>query len=201
MASTITATLPVQQRAWDTRIRILEAAVACLAEEGYTATTTSRILARADVSRGSLLHQFPSRHDLLIAAVQHLAAARTADLGGQPERTVGDIDASVDALWDSLHGPLFAATLELWVAAKNNPELAAALAPQEHEVGRAIRRAVAEVFGPELSTRDRFAELVSLLLSSMRGVALTYAFERRNHREDPNLVTWKSLARALLDVP
>lgn len=191
----------MQQRAWDTRVRILEAAVACLAEEGYPAATTARIQARSGVSRGSLLHQFPSRDDLLIAAVQHLAVARTADLEGQPERTVGDIDASVEALWDTLHGPLFAATLELWVAAKNNTELAMALAPREHDLGRTIRQAIARMFGQDLAAREGFNALVSLLFTSMRGVALTYTFEPRDHRAEPNLAVWKQLARIYLREP
>ena len=172
--------------------------MACLAEEGYAAATTSRIQARAGVSRGSLLHQFPAKDDLLVAAVQHLAAARTGDLDSHPERTVGDIDASIEALWETLHGPLFAATLELWVAAKNNAELARVLAPQEHEMGRSIRAAIAEMFGPELASHERFGDFVALLLNGMRGVALTYTFERRDHRLDPNLAVWKRLARTYL---
>lgn len=190
--------MPVQQRAWDTRTRILEAAVTCLAEEGYAAATTSRVQSRSGVSRGSILHQFPSRDDLLIAAVHHLATARTTDLDGQPERTVGDVDASIEALWDTLHGPLFAATLELWVAAKNNPGLAAALVPPEHDLGRTIRTAIADMFGPELAAHERFGDLTSLLLTSMRGVALTYTFQPRDHRRDPNLDIWKQLARTYL---
>ncbi|MEV5409998.1 helix-turn-helix domain-containing protein [Thermopolyspora sp. NPDC052614] len=190
--------LPVQKRAWDTRTRILEAAVACLAEEGYAEATTSRIQARAGVSRGSLLHQFPSKDDLLIAAVHHLAAARTADLEEQGRRTAGDIDAAVEALWDTLHGPLFAATLELWIAAKNNAELAAVLSPKEHELGKAIRTVLGKLFGPELAARPGFYDLLSLLVTSMRGVALTYTFERRDHRTDPHLAVWKKLAHDVL---
>lgn len=190
--------MPVQQRAWDTRSRILEAAVACLAEEGYAAATTSRIQARAGVSRGSLLHQFPSKDDLLVAAVQHLATARTADLDGQPERTVGDVDASVEALWDTLHGPLFAATLELWLAARANPDLAAVLAPRERELGRVIRTAIADMFGARLAAHPAFPDFSTVLVTSMRGVALTYTFDRRDHRRDPALAIWKRLARTCL---
>ncbi len=191
--------LPVQKRAWDTRARILEAAVACLAEEGYAEATTSRIQARAGVSRGSLLHQFPSKDDLLVAAVHHLAAARTTDLEEQGRRTAGDVDAAVEALWDTLHGPLFAATLELWIAAKNNADLAAALSPKEHELGKAIRTVLGKLFGPELAARPGFSELQSLLVTSMRGVALTYTFDRRDHRKDPHLALWKRLAHSALD--
>lgn len=196
--TTLPSALPIQQRAWDTRERILQAAVACLAEEGWAAATTSRIQTRAGVSRGSLLHQFPSKDDLLIAAVQHLAVARTADLETQPARTPGDIDASIQALWDAHHGTLFAATVELWVAARHNPELASALAPREHDLGRAIRDAVGEMFSPEISRQPWFSDLATILLTSMRGAALTYAFEPRDRATDPALATWKRLLRTYL---
>jgi AcrR family transcriptional regulator len=199
VASSSSAQLPVQARAWDTRSRILEAAVGCLAQDGYAAATTSRIQARSGVSRGSLLHQFPSKDDLLIAAVQHLASARTADLDGEPEGPEHDVDASIEALWTTMHGTLFAATLELWIAAKNNAELAAALAPREHELGRVIRRAIAGLFGPKIAEQKGFGDFVTVLLTSMRGVALTYTFEPRDPARDPNLAVWKRLARRYLD--
>jgi AcrR family transcriptional regulator len=196
---TSNAPLPVQKRAWDTRTRILEAAVACLAEDGYAAATTSRIQERAEVSRGSLLHQFPAKDDLLIAAVQHLAGARTADLEGQSDRTEGDVDAAIEALWDTLHGPLFSATVELWVAARHSPDLAAALAPHEHELGRTIRAQVAELFGARLAARPGFGDFVMLLVTSMRGVALTYTFEQRDPAQDAMLGLWKAMARRYLE--
>ncbi|MCD2187366.1 TetR/AcrR family transcriptional regulator [Actinomycetospora soli] len=197
MPASPNAPLPVQQRAWETRERILAAAVACLAEDGYAAATTARIQGRSGVSRGSLLHQFPSREHLLVAAVQHLAAARTATLDAPPFAR-GDVDASIDALWNSHHGTLFAATVELWVAAKNHPDLAAALAPRERELGRAIRAAVAEMFGPDLAGRPWFGDFVSVLLTSLRGAALTYTFEARDRSADPLLGVWKRLVRLYL---
>jgi hypothetical protein len=33
----------------------------------------------------------------------------------------------------------------------------------------------------------------------MRGVALTYTFEPRDHRRDPHLTAWKNLAHTYLD--
>lgn len=190
--------LPVQKRAWDTRERILVAAVSCLAEEGYAATTTSRIQIRAEVSRGSLLHQFPSRDDLLIAAVHHLAQQRTAELDERSE-VARSIDEAVDTLWATFQGPLFQAALQLWTAAQHNAELAAALVPQEHELGRRIRASVARLFGTEYVARTGFSELVSLLISSMRGIALTYTFEARDATAEPYLPLWRGLAHQVLD--
>lgn len=199
MAASTSLQLPVQKRAWDTRERILAAAVACLAEEGYAATTTSRIQERAGVSRGSLLHQFPARDDLLIAAVHHLVDERTPDLdegGGAPARS---IDEAVEWIWSTFQGPLFRATLQLWLAARNNPDLAAALAPREHEIGRRIRSSIAIIFGPERAVKPNFNDLISLLVSSMRGVSLTYSFEERDAGTEPYLALWKGLAHQALD--
>ena len=57
------------------------------------------------------------------------------------------------------------------------------------------------MFGREFASRESFGDLVSVLLSSMRGVALTYTFEPRDHTRDPNLPTWQRLARRYLTEP
>jgi AcrR family transcriptional regulator len=45
----------------DTRIRILDAALACFIESGYEQTTITRIRERSGVSNGALFHHFPSK--------------------------------------------------------------------------------------------------------------------------------------------
>ncbi|WP_369214019.1 hypothetical protein [Streptomyces flavofungini] len=40
-----------------------------------------------------------------------------------------------------------------------------------------------------------------VLLSSMRGVALTCTFEPRDHGSDPHLAAWKRLAHRILVTP
>lgn len=196
---------PVQQRARDTREKILAAAIACLVEFGYAQTTIQRVLEEAAVSRGSLLHQFPSRDRLLVVAVQRLAAEHTAQLVtiGQsaPVGAASEaVDVGVTALWKTMHTPLFTASLELWIAARTNDELRAVLEPEEINLGRVIRDTLAKLFGPELANRPGFSALQSLLLSSMRGVALTYTFAPgRDPAQDPHVELWKALAHQYLD--
>ena len=67
-----------EARTATSRARILDAAVACLVESGYSGATTLQIQARAGVSRGRLLHHFPSRDELLVAASRHLATRAPA---------------------------------------------------------------------------------------------------------------------------
>jgi AcrR family transcriptional regulator len=57
---------------------LLSSAIKLIALHGYAATTTQAVLDDAGVSRGSLLHQFPTR-DLLMVAVGEEAMAQMLD--------------------------------------------------------------------------------------------------------------------------
>jgi AcrR family transcriptional regulator len=203
------AALPVQQRAWATRTRILDATVHCLAVYGYSGTTTVRVLAEAGVSRGSLLHQFHSREELLAATVQHLAG-RTTEFArqacsystrrlssGKPSRG-SLIDAAVDSMWAALQQPLFAATTEIWIAARTNDELRRVLQCQS-ALGPAIVKAIESIFGSKLASSPNFQDLRRLLLSSMRGIYLSYASDPTDFRSNLHLDIWKRLARSYLE--
>ncbi len=193
-----------EERTATSRARILDAAVACLVESGYTGATTLRIQARAGVSRGRLLHHFPSRDQLLVAASRHLATERLRqtgerirDLGDDPS-PVERLDRAIELMWETFSEPHFWAAVELWTAARTNDELRAALLPEEREVGAAVRAGMDRFYGPRLVTHPRYAHVRDLLFTSMRGVGLTYALEHRDPRTDPHLPVWKDVARTLL---
>ncbi|MEX5638045.1 TetR/AcrR family transcriptional regulator [Parafrankia sp. FMc2] len=184
-----------------TQQHILDTAVDVLIELGYSGASTLKIQERAGVSRGRLLHQYPNRDALLVAAVQHIAEARVASTG---ERTVRPknpgkrIDAAVDALWSMYQQGYFWAATELWLAARSNRHLAEALAPKEQALGATIRTVIDEMFGSDLTSRPEYADVRDILNTSMRGVALTYAFDPRDPSSDPHLAGWKRLARRML---
>ncbi|GAA1844559.1 MULTISPECIES: TetR/AcrR family transcriptional regulator [Pseudonocardia] len=194
------------QRSSDSRARILDAAVACLIDGGYSGSTTLTIQSAADVSRGRLLHHFPSRDRLLVAAAQHLAVKRVADTEERVRRVLEAdqvglferADRVIELLWESFSEPHFWAAVELWTAARSNSEIAEALRPEEKRLGAAIRASMARMFGDELAGRPRFKQLRDLLLTSMRGTALTYTFDPRDPAGDAMLPQWKDLARVLL---
>ena len=52
----------------------------CLVEFGWSGTSTTLVSQRAGVSRGAQLHHFPTKADLVLAAVEHLSDARREDL-------------------------------------------------------------------------------------------------------------------------
>lgn len=79
---TVRAPRTQQQRREETRRALLDAAVESLIEVGFARTTTLEVQRRAEVSRGALLHHFPSKAELLVAAVDHLAEMRAREMKG-----------------------------------------------------------------------------------------------------------------------
>jgi AcrR family transcriptional regulator len=192
-----------EERTATSRARILEAAVACLVESGYAGATTLRIQARAGVSRGRLLHHFPSRDALLVAASRHLATERLEGLGSRIDGLAGlsraeRLDRGVELMWATFSEPHFWAAVELWTAARTHADLRAALLPEEREVGAAIRAGLARFYGPDLAAHPRYAAVRDLVFTSMRGVGLTYALDPRDPATDPHLPVWKQAAATLL---
>ncbi len=115
-----------QERSTATRASLLDAALECLVERGYAATTTTEISSRAGVSRGAQLHHFPTKVELLTAAVGQLLERRTAEFRQafedfDPGRD--RVETAIDLLWSMYQGPTFTACAELWLAARTDPEL------------------------------------------------------------------------------
>ncbi|HVV74808.1 MAG TPA: helix-turn-helix domain-containing protein [Mycobacteriales bacterium] len=157
------------------RRRLLDATISSLHELGYRRTTTREVQQRAGVSRGALLHHFASRSELIVAAMEHLANERVDEvmrLAGSPPPTASRRRQwAVEVLWSTFDGPLFTASLELWLAARTDDDLLAALGPRERALGRAIRDVARSLFGPELSAADGFNENLEIMLDAMRGAA------------------------------
>ena len=54
-----------------TRKRVIDAAVACIAEEGFQASNLSRIARYAGMTTGAIQHQFGDKASLLAEVVEH----------------------------------------------------------------------------------------------------------------------------------
>ena len=75
-----TTRVPQEERSRVMRARLLEATVELLVERGFSGTSTTLVSERAGVSRGAQLHHFPTKNDLVVAAVEHLTQVRGAEL-------------------------------------------------------------------------------------------------------------------------
>ena len=174
------------------RARLLEATVECLVEHGFAGTSTTLVSERAGVSRGAQLHHFPTKNALVVAAVEHLTEKRGTELAaaavGLPagqRRT----RAVLQMLADHFTGPVFTAALELWVAARTDAALLAAVGPLELRVGRETHRLTVELLGADES-RPGTRELVQATLDLVRGLGLANTITDDARRRGRILDRW-----------
>lgn len=177
------------------RARLLDATIDSLIDLGYSATTTTVIADRAGVSRGAQLHHFPTKAELVAAAVEHLATRMGAELRRDAAKLkVDDVSDVIDVLWSRYQSPLFAAWLELSVAARTDADLRVALAPVELRLRTAMAEWIDDVFGERI--RDEGLDLWLLTYYVLQGIALDRAVvtenpRRRNERVAQALDAWK----------
>jgi AcrR family transcriptional regulator len=158
-----------------TRQRILDAAISCLAREGYAGASTVRIAELAGVSRGAQLHHFQTRQELVAAAVEHLATRRSADLQRRAEDLPAGRDrvgAVLDLVWRAFADDLFQATLALWTAASADAELRAHVEAAELRLAGQTREVFAVLLGAEVAGRRGFAARVQFAVEAMWGLAV-----------------------------
>ena len=177
------------------RLRLLEAAVELLVERGFSGTTTTLVSERAGVSRGAQLHHFPTKNDLVVAAVEHLTERRGLELEravGRLPRGAGRTRAVVRMLGDHFSSPVFAAALELWVAARTDAQLLAAVAPLEQRIGRETHRMTVDALGVD-ETRPGVRELVQATLDLVRGLGLAGTITDDARRRTRILDRWATV--------
>ncbi|WP_245730762.1 TetR family transcriptional regulator [Micromonospora pallida] len=179
---------------------MLEATVDCLIEHGWSGTTTTVVATRAGVSRGAQLHHYPTRAALVTAAVVHLAERRAAELRAEAEALPAGpqrLDRVIDMLAAAFTGPLFVAALELWVAARTDPELRAALVPLEARVGREMHRLTVAVLDAD-ERRPGVREAVQATLDLLRGLGVANLLTDDSTRRTALLNAWKRQLATLL---
>src|SRR4051812_34462552 len=165
--------VPKQDRSRATRQRLLEAAVACLAEHGWSGSTVAVVAERAGVSRGAAQHHFPTREDLFTAAIEHVAEELLLALRERayalPEAGVPRTRTVVGMIVGVYTGPLFHAALHLWVAAANEERLRPRVTALEHRIGREAHRLVVELLDADESAAG-VRETVQATLDMARGL-------------------------------
>ncbi|AEF36547.1 transcriptional regulatory protein [Mycolicibacter sinensis] len=157
------------------RERLLDATIECLVAYGYAGTTTPRIAELAGVTRGAQIHHFKSKEDLVVAAVEHLAQQRTRaairELG--QVRSIPDpVATALDFLWEAHQGPMFIATVELWVAARTDRVLAQHIERVEAVVNGTLVAAIAQLM-PEHPAQKEIRNVVYTAMDVLRGILVS----------------------------
>ncbi|MGB8651871.1 MAG: TetR/AcrR family transcriptional regulator [Mycobacteriales bacterium] len=181
MTSTRAPRTQAQRRA-STQAKILDATVEALVAVGYAGASTPEICRRAGVSQGALFRYWPTKGQLLADAAAHLLGRVTtayeqafAGRGGASARE------ALEALWDTYRQPDLQAAVELYVAARTDPDLAAALARIEPAHRANLQRIAVQVLDPALVALPGFASFVELALAAVQGASVGAAVADTSH--------------------
>jgi AcrR family transcriptional regulator len=190
------------ERRAHTHAALLDATIECLAERGYSRTSTNDIIRVAGVSRGALLHHFASKAELLGAAVELLfeqceLAFREA-FAALPveERT---LERSVAVLWTIFRSPRYDAVVELMVASRTDPELRAVLAAVMQRFERSVAADFGMLFPATAAIPDSIA-IVRFAFATLDGAALSAGLGFTDHA-DETVAILRALAALHLDNP
>ncbi|WP_344240527.1 TetR/AcrR family transcriptional regulator [Actinocorallia libanotica] len=192
MPSTATGRVSQEERSQSMRQRLLDATVACLVDYGWSGTSTVLVSERAGVSRGAQLHHFPTKNHLVLAAIEHLWESRgeayraaITGLGDGPDR----VRRVVHILGEQFSSDLYVAALELWVAARSDEALHAAVIQLEHRIGSGVHRLTVEALGVDESVPG-VRELVQATLDLVRGLGLANTLTDDSARRRRILDRW-----------
>ena len=171
---------PNAERSAETRSRLLDATIESLVELGWAGTSTTEVVRRAGVSRGAQVHHYPTKSELVLAAVEHLLLRRVDEFadafrGLDPARRTHG--AALQLLWEHCFGANFEAWLELAVAARSDDLLRGRLVEVEKRFWAAALDSFQALF-PEAADDDfarvglrlTFAVLDGLAVSRLAGV-------------------------------
>jgi AcrR family transcriptional regulator len=183
---------PQQDRSRATRARLLEAAITCLAELGYPASTVAVVAERAGVSRGAAQHHFPTREALFTAALEHVTQVRAEELSREIACLPGAGPSTgrvVELIFALYSGTFFRAALALWVAAAAEPALREQIVPLEARIGREVHRVVVELLGADESVTG-VRETVQATLDLARGLGLANLLTDDTRRRNRIAAQW-----------
>lgn len=186
-----------------TKQLLLDATIDSIIEIGYARTSMQELCTRAGVSRGAQLHHFPTKAKIMAAAVEQLADKQLARVRERTERVpVGErrVEVAVDLMLHGFTGRLAQASLELWIAARTDPELLASLAPVERELTQRTKEFARGLMGDAID-EQAFETLFGLTVLAMRGIALDEILHPSSVERDRLIEAWRELAARVFAAP
>lgn len=183
--------IPQSERRATSARKIIKATIRCIYRSGYGATTVDAVLKEANVSRGRLLHHFPSRTDLMIAVGRYVweldkryARRWNRQYPDARERLLN----SVDLAWTMLSRSTGMAVLEILVASRSDPDLAKRFVPAHIAVQEEANQHLYELLDENgLLDRVDAYQLHHYVEACIRGLAIDQIFSGERDRAPPAL--------------
>ncbi len=163
-----------EQRTADTRGALFAAAVQTIDRLGYAGANNASIADEAGVSRGAITHHFTTRAAFMAEVVRWVFEQETRIFRELMEQAhTGSRMADWPALlWDVFSRPSGVAVMEILVASRSDPELAALVLPMQAEV----ERTGAANFLQTIGGKQLDMSAIRLVVWAIRGMTMGRTF-------------------------
>lgn len=173
--------VPNIERSEAMRARLLDATIDVIASDGWAKASTAKICQKAGVSRGAQTHHFPTRNDLMLAAVSENSKRYKRRIEeGEPAlaESNGMFRNYLELLWDACFEEEFVQSwMEVMVAARTDAELVASVRKLDATAMKFMREATHAFAGEEHST-EHASDMVELSIILFRGMIIQNGVHR-----------------------
>jgi AcrR family transcriptional regulator len=180
-----------EKKSKSTRNLILDSAIECLFEEGYSDTSTALIAAKAGLSRGAMMHHYPTKIDLITALIEHLNEKRkfaySQLVASIPDTKRLEQEAGIEAYWELLTSKESIALKELRNAARTDNQYSEILGQATREIENEWRDFVLTLFPEWKNKPDQFNLAMDLTQFLMEGMAMHHINGSKTFKKDPIL--------------
>jgi AcrR family transcriptional regulator len=158
-----------------TRDRIVRGAAMCLERHGYAGTSMAAIASAAGTAEATVFRHFPRKSDVVAAAAERLLYELTQVFmvnAYHSPRLEKRISVAVAALWRAFRNPTMGALFDVYVGARTDRVLDAALEPILAKHREGILGHARRIF-PEVAEHPDLELVVDTIVYSMQGMVIS----------------------------
>lgn len=163
-----------EEKSEDTRARLRAATEQLLVEIGYGSTSTAKVCAKSRLSRGALLHHYPTRHDLIVDTARHFWQRAETSMGKLAEAlALGklNIRSFIVGVFEQAFGSdRIAVTLELMVASRSDERLRAEISKMFVKLLIAYEDGAVRALSRSDLSQQQIHVIMTLVTSTVRGL-------------------------------
>ena len=190
------------ERTGATRKKLIDAAISVMRLRGYGGLTTTEVADVAGVSRGALLHHFPTRHDLVVATMRYMndlilvESRRRAAVAaaGAADPIAGVIRDAKDFFFSDF----FFVSLAIGMGDAHEEDLRRQTQPLSRDSRFAVERAWLDALITRGIDKAIAARILALTLSLVRGFSIRVFIDDDRKHFDQLLETWTDMVRVYL---
>ncbi|WP_395407161.1 TetR/AcrR family transcriptional regulator [Pseudoduganella sp. UC29_106] len=176
-----------EQKSTRTRETILEAALDCLAEHGYASTTHNLICQRAQISRGALLHHYPSTQELMVAVIDYAFYKHMETfsrlVSGLTDESRTDRNSAIAIDWQMCQSREMQVYLEMRAASRTNGELRSIFIPRARHHDLVWKEELLKVFPEWRDDMPKLDLTRRLIRAIIEGLTMSKELWRDNDAE------------------